>query len=76
MTMEEYKKGLKYYGELEKTFTKKYNACRKLKQYLKNVDAAIEKINKINKVKFLVTKDDLEKLYKTVYPDPKEGEQQ
>lgn len=76
MTMEEYKEGLEYYGKLEKTFTKKHDACRKLKQYLKNVDAAIEKINKTHKGTLSVSKDVLKDLYTTVYSNPKEGEQQ
>ena len=76
MTMEEYKDGLKYYGELEKTFTTKHDACRKLKQQLKNIDAAIEKINNINKTTLSIDPSNLIALYATVYSDPKEGEQQ
>ena len=75
MTMGEYQKDLKHYEELEKTLTEKYNACRKLKQYLKNTDATIEKINKTGKGTLSVNADVLKSLYTTVYSQSRGGEQ-
>lgn len=65
--MEEYKENLEIYKEREKSLTERYNACRKLKRYLKGLDAAIEKKKKTNKASAFQIDTSLQELYKTIY---------
>ena len=65
--MEDYTKGLENYKEIEKSLTKRYNACRKLKQYLKGLDAEIEKKKKTKKASAFQIDKSLKELYNTIY---------
>lgn len=62
-----YEEAIQFYQESEEYWTKRYNACRKLKQYLKGLDAAIEKRKKTNKASAFQIDDSLQELYKTIY---------
>ena len=62
-----YKEAIQFYQESEEYWTKRYNACRKLKQYLKGLDAAIEKRKKTNKASAFQIDGSLQELYKTIY---------
>lgn len=65
--IELYKENIELYKEREKSLLERYNACRKLKQYLKGLDAAIEKRKKTNKASAFQINDSLQELYKTIY---------
>lgn len=63
-----YQEKIEYYKKQEEALTKRYETCRKLKQYLKGLDAAIEKRKKTNHASaFQVDSSALEKLYETVF---------